>query len=522
MQVPLRTLMIEDSENDALLLVRHLTRGGYDVQWERIDSEAQVDSAAEANHWDLIICDYSMPGFNGLAALQRFRSRGSDTPFIFVSGTIGEEAAVNALRQGAQDYVMKDNLNRLIPAVARELKEGQDRRERKNLEKQVRRLEKFEGIGRLAGGIAHDFNNALGVIVGWAHLGFEEATDPKSKEKFQSIREQAQRTAGLTAQLLAFARRQVLQPRQLDINQLVQETNSILQPSLGEQVTSEVHLASDLELVAADPAQFQQVLINLSLNARDAMPHGGHLLFDTRNVFIDEAYQRQHPYARPGRYVRLMVADTGTGMDSATLEHMFEPFFTTKEPGKGTGLGLASVYGIVKQHGGFIDVESQPGKGTTFSIHFPVFTGKAEDVQPSLAEEDFSGTETILLAEDHVALAEIAAALLRMHGYTVVPTQSGDEALRLFQADPKRFDAVMLDVVMPGLSGPETFQRMLAIRSDLPCILTTGHTTESLQLPPEVAERVEYLQKPYDPATLAAFVRQVLDKKRPTHPGSNS
>ena len=513
MPLPLRALLIEDSEDDALLLVRHLTRGGYDVQWDRIDTEEQVESAAETNHWDLIICDYSMPGFNGLEALKLFRGRGSDTPFIFVSGTIGEDAAITALRHGAQDYVMKDNLSRLVPAVNRELGEARDRRERRNLEKQVRQLEKFEGIGRLAGGIAHDFNNALGVIIGWAHLGFQEAADPKSKEKFHFIREQAQRTAGLTAQLLAFARRQVLQPRQLDINQLVEETNSILKPSMGEQVVTEVRLARDLERVTADPAQFQQILMNLCLNARDAMPNGGHLLIDTCNVVIDEAYQRQHPYARPGKYVRLMVSDTGTGMDTDTLEHIYEPFFTTKEPGKGTGLGLASVYGIVKQHHGFIDVESQPGQGATFFLHFPSCSGETERVQSSASPQPLSGTETILLAEDHEALAEIAAALLRMHGYTVVPTPSGDEALRLFQADPNRFDAVMLDVVMPGLSGPETLQRMLAIRPDLPCVLTTGHATESLQLPRQVAERVEYLEKPYDPSTLASFMRQVLDKK---------
>ncbi len=515
MQVPLHILMIEDSESDAMLLVRHLTRSGYKVEWDRVYTEAQVELAAETDHWELVICDYSMPGFDGIKALKSFRRRGSDTPFIFVSGTIGEEVAVNALREGAQDYVMKNNLGRLLPAVKRELQEVRDRRERKDLEKQIRQLEKFEGIGRLAGGIAHDFNNALGVIIGWAHLGFEEAREANSKDKFQFIREQAQRTAGLTAQLLAFARRQVLLPRQLDINRLVEETNAFLQPTLSEQVVTEVRLAPDLELVAADPAQFQQILINLCFNARDAMPDGGHLLIETRNVIIDESYRRQHSYARPGKYVLLTVADTGTGMDANTLDHMFEPFFTTKEPSKGTGLGLASVYGIVKQHGGFIDVESQVGKGSTFFIHFPVYVGQG-DAGPSLpSQENFRATETILVADDHAALTEIATALLSMHGYTVVAAPNGDEALRIFQADPKRFDAVMLDVVMPGMSGPETFERMLAIRPDLPCVLTTGHAAENLQLAPSVSARAVFLQKPYDPASLASFIRQVVDKKKP-------
>src|SRR5713226_8465410 len=222
-----------------------------------------MSAAVDSRQWDLVICDYSMPQFSGIDALRLLRDKGSEAPFIFLSGTIGEETAIAALKQGAQDYVMKDNLKRLLPAIQRELREAEQRRERKRLEQQVQELQKFEAIGRLAGGIAHDFNNALGVIIGWAHLGFEEAREANSKDKFQFIREQAQRTAGLTAQLLAFARRQVLLPRQLDINRLVEETNAFLQPTLSEQVVTEVRLAPDLELVAADPAQFQQILINL-------------------------------------------------------------------------------------------------------------------------------------------------------------------------------------------------------------------------------------------------------------------
>src|SRR5216684_2114514 len=224
MSTPLRVLIVEDSEDDMALLVRELHRGGYEPTFERVDTLAGMTAALGKNQWDLVIGDYSMPHFSGIDALRLLRTKGSEVPFIFLSGTIGEETAIAALKRGAQDYVMKDNLKRLLPAIQRELGEVEQRRERKRLEHQVQELQKFEAIGRLAGGIAHDFNNSLGVILGWAHLGFEEAREANSKEKFQFIREQAQRTAGLTAQLLAFARRQVLLPRQLDINRLVEET----------------------------------------------------------------------------------------------------------------------------------------------------------------------------------------------------------------------------------------------------------------------------------------------------------
>src|SRR5579864_3957599 len=324
----IRVVMVEDSEDDAMLIARELRRGGYELASTRVDSAEAMREALMRERWDLVVCDYSMPHFTGIDALKLLRASGSEAPFIFVSGTIGEDTAVAALKQGAQDYIMKDNLKRLIPAIQRELLEARQRQERKQLEQEIQRLQKFEQIGRLAGGIAHDFNNALGVIVGWAQLGYERTpAGSSSQDMFQKIREQAQRSASLTSQLLAFARRQVLQPRNVDVNQTVSGTVDLLRSIIGPQIELNVSLTQDARIVRADATQLEQVLMNLCLNARDAMPKGGRLGIETRLVEITEEDVRLHSYAKPGKYVQILVSDNGTGMDAATLDHIFEPFF---------------------------------------------------------------------------------------------------------------------------------------------------------------------------------------------------
>jgi two-component system, cell cycle sensor histidine kinase and response regulator CckA len=355
MGIPLRVLMIEDSEDDAALLERELRRGDYDVHLERVDESSALEAAFQKQSWDLIISDFSMPHFSGTDALKLLRSKGCDKPFIFVSGTIGEETAVAALRDGAQDYLMKTNLKRLVPAVQRVLREAEDREHRKKMELQVQQLQKFEAIGKLAGGIAHDFNNVIGAILGWSEMGCREAEPGTvSHDRFQKIRDQANWAGRLTSQLLAFARRQMLQPGKTDLNNLVVEGMSLLRRVIGEQIEVRVVAGPDLRVAIVDPAQIEQVLMNLCLNARDAMPQGGRLIIETQNVEIDQEFCRAHPYARQGSFILLSVSDTGVGMDAATAEQIFEPFFTTKELGQGTGLGLATVYGVVKQHEGFI------------------------------------------------------------------------------------------------------------------------------------------------------------------------
>ena len=515
MGTPLRVLMIEDSEDDAALLLRELRRGSYDVESERVDLPDTLKSALDKHTWDLIVSDFSMPHFSGTDALRLLRAKGSEVPFIFVSGTMGEETAVAALQDGAQDYLMKTNLKRLVPAVQRALREAEERRQRKQMEQQVHQLQKFEAIGKLAGGIAHDFNNVIGAILGWAEMGCQEAQPGSTThDRFQKIRDQSHWAARLTSQLLAFARRQVLQPRKVDLNALAVEGIGLLRRVIGEQIEVHVLTAPDLRVTLADPAQIEQVLMNLCLNARDAMPEGGRLVIETQNVEIEEEYCQLHPYARQGSYVLLTVSDTGVGMDAATTERVFEPFFTTKELGKGTGLGLATVYGVVKQHGGFIHLYSELGKGTTFRIYLPAGNGAAEPSQPKSNEQIPKGTETILLAEDNEGLREAAQEMLQTLGYRVILATNGAEATQFFKVNSGKIDMAVLDVVMPDLSGPAAYSQMSAIQPDLRVVFTTGYTPETVSLNSTLEKGVPILQKPYSMKSLAQIVRSTLDRPR--------
>jgi len=512
MGAPLRVLIVEDSEDDTQLLVRELRRGGYEVTYQRVATLDRLDDALSTN-WDLIITDYSMPGFNGLSALSAVRGRGLETPFLFVSGTIGEETAVTAMKLGAQDYIMKSNLARLLPATARELADAEVRRDSKRLEQQVRQLQKFEAIGRLAGGIAHDFNNVLGAILGWAELGESQAPkEPASQLPFKRIREQAQHAAGLTSQLLAFARRQILEPRNVNLNDIVRQTTSLLQNVIGETIEVVTGLAPELAVTRADPTQIEQVLMNLCLNARDAMPEGGRLGIRTSEIEFDDDYCRHHAYMRPGRYVLLSVSDTGAGMDAATADRVFEPFFTTKTKGKGTGLGLATTYGIVKQHNGFIDVDSALGRGSLFRVYLPAGAGPADPRTETDRDSVQRGTETILVAEDHEGLREIAQCMLEELGYHVLLARDGEEALCIFQKNQERIALALLDVVMPRMNGTDAYARMFAIDPNLPAIFVTGYSADVPLLSPNLNKDLAVLQKPYTRKALGRKVREVLDQ----------
>ncbi|MGH9727873.1 MAG: response regulator [Candidatus Acidiferrales bacterium] len=510
----LRVLMVEDSEDDAAMLVRAIRQGGYDVEHRRVDTAAALAKSLDTETWNLVISDHSMPGFSGTAALAILRKKGLDIPFIFVSGTIGEDVAVDAMKVGAQDYIMKGNLTRLLPAIERELREAENRRKHKQVEQRLRQLEKFEALGKLAGGIAHDFNNAIGAIMGWAELGREEGDARKNSEKyFQKIFDQSIRAAGLARQLLAYARRQVLERRNLNLNEAVNETMALLQKVIGEQIEIKMSLASDLRVTRADPVQMEQVLMNLCLNARDAMPKGGQLFIETRNVELDENYCERHNYVRPGPFVLLSVVDSGVGMDERTMEHIFEPFFTTKEEGKGTGLGLATALGIVKQHEGSLEVYSEIGKGTVFHVFLPASDG-ASQLGPPVDETPVrGGSETILVADDHEGVREMVRGVLNALGYRVLLACDGDEALGNFEANRDAISLVLLDVVMPKLGGAEVYDKICEFRPGTPVIFTSGYPEEGAMLAKMAAAGAVMLQKPYQPKILARKIRQVLDQK---------
>jgi CheY-like chemotaxis protein len=382
------------------------------------------------------------------------------------------------------------------------------------LEKQFLQAQKFEAIGQLAGGIVHDFNNMIGAILGWADMGIEE-TDPGSRHHrhFEKIRHQAGRPAGLTRQLLAFAHRQILEPRIIDLNQTVTETLSLLEKVIGGNIDVKVNLSPDLAVVRADPTQVEQVLMNLCINARDAMPEGGSLAINTANTTFDKKYCSFQPFARPGRYAMLSVSDTGTGMDPATLDRVFEPFFTTKEMGKGTGLGLATVYGIVRQHGGFVHVYSELGTGSTFRTYFPVST--RVDSMPDPAEEHRparGGSETVLVAEDHDGLRQIACETLTNLGYRVVLASDGEQALHELTDPGNRIDLALLDVVLPKLNGPEVYARICMEHKDLPVIFATGYGSDIGLLDKVQQQGLPVIQKPYSARDLAHKVREALDQ----------
>src|ERR1700722_13549854 len=306
MGIPLRVLMIEDSEDDAALLFRELQRGGYDVNYERVYTSAALETALFASDWDLMVSDHSMPQFTGIDALKIVRAKGSEVPFIFVSGTIGEETAVTALKNGAQDYLMKGNLKRLIPAVQRELRERKAYNERKRLEQQLSQAQKMEAVGQLAGGIAHDFNNLLGVIIGYSEIVLDHADpDSPTHRHVTEIKRAGVRAASLTRQLLTFSRQHVLEPKVMNLNTAVSEMEKMLRRLIGADIDLDTRLAPDLGAVRADPGQIEQVVLNLAVNARDAMPQGGDLTIETSNVELDEVYAHLHPGLVPGRFAML-------------------------------------------------------------------------------------------------------------------------------------------------------------------------------------------------------------------------
>ncbi|PYO27335.1 MAG: hybrid sensor histidine kinase/response regulator [Gemmatimonadetes bacterium] len=390
---------------------------------------------------------------------------------------------------------------------------GRDVTERVQLEQQLRQAQKMEAVGRLAGGIAHDFNNILTAITGYADLLLEDLApkDPRRQDA-EEIHKAADRAAGLTRQLLAFSRQQVLQPRVVDLNALVSELEKMLRRLLGEDVKLATVLAPTLGRVRADAGQLEQVIMNLAVNARDAMPTGGQLTIETADVEFDGGYAAEHYPAPPGKYAMLAVSDTGTGMDPETQAHLFEPFFTTKEKGKGTGLGLATVYGIVKQSGGFIWVYSELGAGTTFKIYLPRVEGAVEPASGRAAPVPVArGSETVLVAEDEAPVRAVARHALERYGYRVLEAASAEAALDVAQRYSGPIHVLLTDVIMPGLSGRDLATRLAALRPETRVIYMSGYTDDAITRHGVLEPGFVFVQKPFTPDTLARTVRDVLD-----------
>jgi len=646
----LRVLIAEDSTDDVLLLQRELRRGGYETVVHRIDDVVSLARALAEETWDVVLCDYVIPGLDVLDALRTVQQSGHDLPFIIVSGRVGEDEAATALKAGAHDFVTKERLSRLVPAIERERREAADRALRRQAEQALRESEahyrllvesihdyaiclldaegrvrswnggaerifgyapaemrdshisrlfrvldgtqdlaaqildaaarigtyeseiwctkqdgtallasmlitavrddaggtatatsgesagmlrgftlvcrditeqmriaeermqsqKLEVIGRLAGSVAHDFNNLLTIVSGFTELLIQSIEEDETHRMYlDEITKASNQAASLTQQLLAFGRRQLLQPRVIDVNEIVSDMETMLRRLIGENLELVTELYAAPSHVRADAVQMQQALLNLVINARDAMPNGGRVTIVTGNV--SEAFAAG---AEPLSLVTLEVTDTGQGMDSQTLARIFEPFFSTKEIGKGAGLGLATVDGIVAQSGGRIRVSSTVGQGTTFRILLPS-TGDLPDgvltITPSVTS---SGSETILLVEDEPALRRLSRRVLAQFGYTVLEAPNGQEALQLAEAYKGPINLVLTDVVMPRLGGRDLAERIHTSHPESKILFMSGYTDDAVVQHGVVTQEVSLLRKPFTPYALAARVREVLDSPK--------
>jgi signal transduction histidine kinase/CheY-like chemotaxis protein len=396
-----------------------------------------------------------------------------------------------------------------VEAIARDMSQ------RKHLEGQLRQAQKMEAVGQLAGGVAHDFNNMMCGVIGYSELVLARLKeDDPVRPQILQIRRAGERAGEMTKQLLAFSRKQVLRPQALDLNAIITETEGLLGRLIGEDIELVSDLEPGLATVYADPGQLEQVIINLAVNARDAMPIGGKLTIETRSVTLDEQIAFVQVDAAPGNYVLLSVSDGGTGMDAETRARIFEPFFTTKDEGDGTGLGLATVYGIIKQSGGDISVESEPGRGTTFTIYLPSAQSSVGDVEPPVVDESpvaSAGWETVLLVEDEEIVRDLEREVLEANGYTVLEAQDTQHAIKLCAEHPGTIHLLLTDVVMPQMSGRELAVQLAPIRPEMKVLYASGYADDAITHHGVLAPGTAFLPKPLTPGSLTHTVRAVLD-----------
>jgi len=506
----LRILLVEDCQNDADLISYTLKRAGCDAQVTRVETEAQFRAALESGSWDVILSDYSLPGFRCEDALHIAHEQNANTPFIALSGTVDEETILNLLRAGAGDYVMKGNLARLPSAVQREIRNAEGRLQRQRLEAQLQQAMKMEAVGRLAGGVAHDFNNLLTVITGFAQLALLD--DNPARAGLEQILLAAERASALTRQLLAFSRQQALEPRVFDPNRLIGDMEKMLRRLIGEDIEVITSMSGEPLNVRADPGQIEQVVLNLAVNSRDAMPRGGKLILNTSRRKLEGDAAVAHGLAEQ-EYCVISVSDNGSGIPASAMPHIFEPFFTTKPEGQGTGLGLSTVYGIVKQSGGSIHAHSELHIGTTMTVFLPASHGAVEELTPYESAPAGSGQETILVAEDESKVLDLVCKCLVGRGFAVLAASSAEAALEILHArGPAGIDLLITDVVMPHIAGPVLASRACELLPNLRVLFMSGYTEDVIRHYGIARRNATFLQKPFAPSELVRKVGQLLDR----------
>ncbi len=504
----LKLLIVEDSEDDCVLVVYALRQAGLSCDHVRIHDARSFRRALHSQEWDVIISDYNLPDFSAPEALEILQESQLDIPFIVISGTVGEETVIKLMKSGARDCVMKDHLARLPGAIERELKESEARRQHRRVEEQFRQAQKMEAIGRLASGVAHDFNNLLTIITGFAQLALLEPNPAQSG--LEQILRAADRAAALTRQLLVFSRQQSFDIRVFDLNALIRDLEKMIRRVIGEDIEIRTVFHDPDAHVKIDPHQIEQVILNLVVNSRDAMPRGGVLTIETQHYHLD-VHGADLFGCRPGQYCQMTVSDTGTGIDKATLAKIFEPFFTTKSEGRGTGLGLSTVYGIVSQSGGAVRAYSEPGVGTTMRVLLPAATEKAAVALGGTENAPQRGSETVLLVEDDETVLALCATVLQNHGYKVLEAESADAAIQICRGYRDQIHLLVSDVVMPGANGPALAVEIRDARPGIRTLFMSGYTEETMQQYGFSSQNAGFIQKPFSANALAKKVRQVLD-----------
>jgi len=511
MPIPLRVLIVSDREGDALQLLEALRQSDYVPSSGRVDSAAALREAL-MQRWDLILATDESARLGTLAALEILHETGADVPLVAISERTPEESVLEVLKAGAADYITRNHLSRLGVTVGREMSQAEGRRERSRLEQQFRQAQKMEAVGRLAGGVAHDFNNLLTVITGYAELLLARGeTEPARRTALEEIQRAAERGGALTHQLLAFSRGQPFTPRMVQLNTLLVRMEKMLSRLIGEDVELITVAGAEPATIRTDPGQLEQVVMNVVVNARDAMPGGGKLIIETATAQVDQTYAGPNVDLKPGSYVVLSISDTGMGMDADTQVHLFEPFFTTKGPGKGTGLGLATAYGIVKQSGGAISVYSEPGRGTTVKIYLPSAEAKAAaEGTAQTPAAALRGSETILVLEDEARVRKLVCEVLAGRGYQVLEAVRGEEAIRMAAEHHGSVHLLLTDVVMPEMSGPQVLEQIRARHPNMKVLFMSGYTDEAMVHHGILDSGAPFLQKPFLPDALARKVREVL------------